>query len=184
MDRTLMLLDREGDLHAQLEFIYNDLTQTEMKCTLYDKVYIGAEKGIKMASIIPLSMHIYPLPFTKFGSVREIRLHDIALVKNELKDIIKDTKGFIFTYAEDVALHRYLIPYENKCLAIVDCHSNFLENTKTIKFISAISPRYDITAAGNSLECNIEAILNLPNPEAAKQPIGDTLKPEDIRRLQ
>jgi hypothetical protein len=183
MDRTLMLLDREGDLHAQIEFIYDDLTQIEMKCTLYDKTYIGADKGIKMASIIPLSMHTYPLPFTKFGSVREIRLHDIALVKNQLKDIIKDTKGFIFSYFEDIMLHRYVIPREKKCWAIVDCHSNFVENTKTIKFISAISPRYDITAAGSSLECNIEAILNLPNHEVQGQSLGDTLKAEDIRRL-
>lgn len=182
MDRTLMLLDPEGDLHARIEFIYDTIIEVEMKCTLYGKTYVTTGH-VPIASIFPLSVHSRPLPFMKFGSVREIRLHDIALVKNELKDVIIDTKGFIFMYTEEVEHHRYTFSRENKCRAIIDCYSNFVENTKTVRYLSAVSPRYDSTAIGNSLECNIEAILNLSDPEATGQPLGDTLKAEDIKRL-
>jgi len=57
-------------------------------------------------------------------------------------------------------LLRYIVT--NRIGGMVNILFSFIENTKDVKFLSAVHPRFDFDISSNSLETNISCIERIP----------------------
>lgn len=180
MDRTLKIYAKTGHLFAEIEFYYEHPKQAKGHYTIYRRLYNDDEED-ESKSVYPGYEQDLYLVFRKFNSIDEIKKHDIDLVNRELGRDMTDPHGYDYRYDEDTILHRYVAENHRGTIGMVNIYFSFINNTKEVKFLSGINPRYDFDISSDSLESNLECISRIQVFHDREEPRD--LSPSDCRRL-
>jgi len=162
MDRTLKVYSKTGHLFAEFTFNYDHRNQANAHYVQYRRLYSDDEEDENKSVYPSYDSDVY-LQFKQFGSIEEIKAHDIVLVKKELgRDMPDPAASYKYVYEEAPVLLRYVAANHIGCIGMVNILFSFINNTKEVKFLSATNPRFDVDISSNSLETNLDCILRIP----------------------
>ena len=182
MDRTLKVYAKTGHLFAEFVFSYDHPTEATVHYTEYRRLYRDDEED-ENKSVYPCMESDRRLDFKKFNSIDEIKVYDKELVQREMGHQMKDPIGsYRFEYDPTPVLLRYVVANWRDTLGLVNVLFSFIDNTKKVKFLSAINPRYDVDISSNSLETNVECITKIPIYMDREEP--RTINSRDLKRLE
>jgi len=162
MDRTLKVYTKTDHLFAQFTFSYDQRQQATAHYIQYRRLYSDDEED-ESKSVYEIDNRELHLQFKQFGTIDQIKAHDMDLVKNELGRDMKDpATTYKYVYEAPPILLRYTAINRNGCVGIINIMYSFINNTKEVKFLSGTNPRYDFDLTANSLETNLSCILRIP----------------------
>ncbi len=161
MDRTLKVYAKTGHLFAQVVFHYDSPGQATARYTQYRRLN-GDDEEDESKSVYPQDEYDLYLNFRQFASIQEIKAHDVEVVKKEARSDMADPRDYTFTYESTPILLRYVVEGHPAYKGLVNVLYSFEENTKDVRYLSAINPRLDFELSSNSLETNIACIARIP----------------------
>lgn len=159
MDRTLKIYTKTDHLFAELVFIYDHPQQAKVHYTQYRRLYNDDEEDEGKSVYPSFDMESY-LDFRQFDSIDQIKKYDIEVAKKELGRDMTDPRGYNYVYDATPVLLRYIVT--NRIGGMINILFSFIENTKEVKFLSAVHPRFDFDISSNSLETNVSCITRIP----------------------
>ncbi|ASU32000.1 hypothetical protein [Mucilaginibacter xinganensis] len=159
MDRTLKIYTKTDHLFAEFIFQYDHPGQATAHYVQYRRLYNDDEED-ENKSVYPLMEMDTYLSFRQFDSIEQIKAHDIEVVKKELGRDMTDPRGYKYVYNPTPVLLRYIVT--NRTGGMVNVLFSFIDNTKEVKFLSAVHPRFDFELSADSLETNISCISRIP----------------------
>jgi hypothetical protein len=159
MDRTLKIYTKTDHLFAEFVFIYEYPRQAKVHYTQYRRLYNDDEEDENKSVYPGFDTETY-LDFRQFDSIDQIKNYDIEVAKKELGRDMTDPRGYNYVYDATPVLLRYIVT--NRIGGMVNILFSFIENTKEVKFLSAVHPRFDFDISSNSLETNISCIERIP----------------------
>ena len=159
MDRTLKIYTKTDHLFAEFVFIYEHRQQAKVRYTTYRRLYNDDEEDENKSVYPSFDMESH-LDFRQFDSIEQIKKYDIEVAKKELGGDMTDPRGYNYVYDATPVLLRYIVT--NRIGGMVNVLFCFIENTKEVKFLSAVHPRFDFDISSNSLETNISCIERIP----------------------
>jgi hypothetical protein len=173
MDRNLRVL--EGDiLFAELSFNYETQTAGWVWVTVFGSELLT---GGFYASI-PLVTYQTQFSHATLTTFAEIESWDRSFLKAQPApphieghpEIIVIDYNDSMTFVYDDVHYRYV--FNDPFAGIADIYSNFIENTKELKFISGRNVNGDGTASSNSFETNLNFCIAFSNEHLNNPPTG------------
>lgn len=182
MDRTLKVYAKTGHLFAEFVFSYDHAREASVHYVEYRRLYNDDEED-ENKSVYRGMESDRRLDFRKFNSIDEIKAYDKDIVKQEMGRDMKDPiNAYKFEYDPTPVLLRYIVANWRDTLGMVNVLFSFIDNTKEVKFLSAINPRFDVDISSNSLETNVECIVRIPLYMEREEP--REISSHDLKRLE
>ena len=162
MDRTLKVYTKTDHLFAEITFNYDKENQAGAHFILYRRLYDDNEED-ENKSVYPMDERDLYVSFRQFDSIEQIKAHDKELVQREFgRDMPDPASSYKYIYQSTPIYLRYVISSPRLFIGLVNVIYSFIDNTKEVKFLSGIAPRFDYNATSNSLETNVSCILKIP----------------------
>jgi hypothetical protein len=161
MDRTLKVYAKTDHLFAEITFNYDKERQAGAHYILYRRFSDDEEDENK--SVYPMDERDLYISFRQFDSIEQIKAHDKDLVQKEFgRDMPDPASSYKYVYQSEPIYLRYVISNPRLLIGLVNIIYRFIDNTKEVKFLSGIAPRFDYDLTSNSLETNLSCILKIP----------------------
>ena len=182
MDRTLKVYSKTGHLFAEFVFNYDHPKESTINYAEYRRLYRDDEEDEEKSVYRGMESDAR-LDFKKFKSIAEIKAYDKDIVKRYMGSDMKDPiASYKFEYAPEPILLRYVYANWKETIGMINVLYSFIDNTKEVKFLSAINPRFDFDISSDSLETNVECITRIPVFRDRQEP-GE-ISSHDLKRLE
>ena len=146
MDRELRVMEGGYEL-AELLYNYDHPTSGKVKIKI-NRIY---DLDDDMKSFYPLYEYETYFHHSAFKSLDELKSFDKDLLKNE-SDFAPHISGSL-EYLYEPLVYRYLLTHRNT-VGIAEINTDFNENTKEMKFLSARRQKEDLNLSSDSFETN------------------------------
>ncbi len=170
MERKLTVINN-GYLFAEINFVYDSTINGMATITTYaPQILEPIVEGLH--PVVPIKLYSLIFTQTTATSIDAIKTFDIDFVAEQFSsDPAFTIAGCSFSYNNNPMQFRYLIQDGDQLLGIANIQELFIENEKSLQWISATKIKADLQLASGSLENNMQLLDRLATNLGMAKPI-------------